>query len=233
MKVLQAFHSASLYLRCENKLDMGKWQRRNEAIMETIEEIQISSSTKEAIDSIEKAMDSIEKTMEEQSEDILELRYLTSNNSTFSPTAGGFVSLNYRDKNYNRVNFYRTFPFTDPLNYISVREVDEKAREIGIIQCLTALNEEQRQLVIGQLNIRYFTPIIEKIIDVKDEYGYAYFDVLTNYGPSKFTTHMGGGSVVSLTDTRLLITDIDGNRFEIPNINTLTAMELKKLDLFI
>ncbi len=183
--------------------------------------------------SIEETMDSIEKSMEEQSEDILELRYITSDNSVFSPTKGGFVSLTYKDKTYNRVNFYRTFPFTDPSNYISVREVDEKAREIGLIKSLTNLNEEQQLLVTSQLNIRYFTPIIEKIVDIKDEYGYAYFNVLTNYGPSKFTTHMGGGAVVSLTDTRLLITDIDGNRFEIPNINTLTAMELKKLDLFI
>jgi hypothetical protein len=205
-----------------------------EIIMITDEkEILNAPSIEEDMDSIEKAMDSIEKAMEEQSEDILELRYITSENSTFSSTTGGFVSLNYKDKTYNRVNFYRTFPFTDPTSYISVREVDEKAREIGMIQSLNALNEEQRLLVIEQLNIRYFTPIIEKIVDIKDEYGYAYFDVLTNYGPSKFTTHMGGGSVVSLTDTRLLVTDIDGNRFEIPNINTLTALELKKLDLFI
>lgn len=183
--------------------------------------------------SSEEAMNSIEKAMEEQSEDILELRYITSKNSTFNATSGGFVSLNFKDKNYNRVNFYRTFPFTDPTSYISVREVDEKAREIGMIESLNFLNEEQRLLVSKQLNIRYFTPVIEKIVDIKDEYGYAYFDVLTNYGPSKFTTHMGGGSVVSLTDTRLLITDIDGNRFEIPDITTLTALELKKLDLFI
>lgn len=183
--------------------------------------------------SSEEAMNSIEKAMEEQSEDILELRYITSENSTFNATSGGFVSLNFKDKNYNRVNFYRTFPFTDPTRYISVREVDEKAREIGMIESLNFLNEEQRLLVSKQLNIRYFTPVIEKIVDIKDEYGYAYFDVLTNYGPSKFTTHMGGGSVVSLTDTRLLITDIDGNRFEIPDITTLTALELKKLDLFI
>lgn len=176
---------------------------------------------------------SIEEAMEEQSEDILELRYITSDNCNFTPTNGGFVSLNFNDKTFQRVNFYRTFPFTDPNNYISIREVDEKAREIGLIKSLSDLNEEQGKLVIEQLNIRYFTPIIEKIIDIKDEYGYAYFDVLTNYGVSKFTIHMNGGSVITLTDTRLLITDIDGNRFEIPDINLLTAMELKKLDLFL
>lgn len=181
----------------------------------------------------DKEYSSIEDAMDEQSEDILELRYLTKDNCTFNRTEGGFVSLEYGEKKYDRVSVYRTFPFTQPDNYISIREPNEKAREIGIIKALTDLDKDQATMLLEQLQIRYFTPIITKIIDIKDEYGYAYFDVLTNYGACRFTIHMGGGSVVSLTDTRLLITDLDGNRFEIPDINTFSAIELKKLDLFI
>ena len=44
---------------------------------------------------------------------------------------------------------------------------------------------------------------------------------------------MGGGSVVHLSEERILITDLDGNRYEIPELSKLTALELKKLDLFI
>lgn len=176
---------------------------------------------------------SIEDVMEEQSEDILELRYINKDNSCFKRTSGGFLSLEFNDKAYDRVNIYRTFPFTHPNEYISVREPDEKAREIGIIKSLTHLTKEQIDMVDEQLKLRYFTPVIEKIVDVKDEYGYAYFDVITNYGPCKFTIHMGGGTVIPLSDTRYLITDLDGNRFEIPNITKLSAVELKKLDLFI
>lgn len=182
---------------------------------------------------LEEVIVSIEDSMDEQSEDILELRYLNKDNCTFSRTTGGFVSLVFGDKKYDRISIYRTFPFTEPDHYISIREPDEKAREIGIIKVLTDLVKDQADMLQEQLNIRYFTPIIERIQDIKDEYGFAYFDVLTNYGACRFTIHMGGGSVVSLTDTRLLITDLDGNRFEIPNINKLSAMELKKLDLFI
>ncbi|MDF2586295.1 MAG: hypothetical protein K0S41_136 [Anaerocolumna sp.] len=181
----------------------------------------------------DKEYSSIEDAMDEQSEDILELRYLTKDNCTFNRTEGGFVSLEYGEKKYDRVSVYRTFPFTQPDNYISIREPNEKAREIGIIKALTDLDKDQATMLLEQLQIRYFTPIITKIIDIKDEYGYAYFDVLTNYGACRFTIHMGGGSVVTLTDTRLLITDLDGNRFEIPDINTFSAIELKKLDLFI
>jgi hypothetical protein len=176
---------------------------------------------------------SIEESMDLQSEDILELRYITKDNSIFSRTSGGFVSLDYADKHYDRISVYRTFPFTEPDQYISIREPDEKAREIGMIKSLIDLSKDQQEMLREQLNLRYFTPIIEKINDIKDEYGFAYFDVLTNYGACRFTIHMGGGSVVSLSDHRLLITDLDGNRFEIPDIYKLSSIELKKLDLFI
>ena len=98
---------------------------------------------------------------------------------------------------------------------------------------LKELEKNQIAMIREQLEIRYFTPMIEKIYEIKDEYGYAYFDVATNNGPCKFTIHMGGGSVVSLSDTRILISDLDNNRFEIPDLTKLSATELKKLDLFI
>lgn len=172
--------------------------------------------------------------MEEQSEDLLEIRYINKDNAKFARTPGGFVSLEYQGKFYERVGVYRTFPFTDPNHYISIREIDEKAREIGIIKDLYAdISEEEVKALNEQMDLRYFTPKIEKIIEIKEEYGYAYFDLITNYGPSKFTIHMSSGSVVQLSETRLLITDLDGNRYEVPDTNKLTAGELKKLDLFI
>ena len=174
-----------------------------------------------------------EEAYKKESEEIQKLYYLTKDNCTFARTKGGFVSLTCGEKTYERVNLYRTFPLTDPDKYISVREADEKAKEIGIIADLDDLDKEQAQMICEQLKLRYFTPIIEKIIDVKDEYGHAYFHVKTTYGVYRFTTHMGGDAVVSLSESRVMFTDLDGNRYEIPDIYTLTAAERKKLDLFI
>jgi len=172
--------------------------------------------------------------MEKETEEMLRLRYLNSSNAVFERTEGGFVSLRMGDEFYPRVQVYQSFPFTDPYCYISIREPDEKAKEIGIIKDLrTDVSKETRQMLEEQLRLRYFTPIIKKINNIKDEYGFAYFDVLTDHGACRFTIHMGGNSVVHLSDTRLLITDLDGNRFEIPDVTKLTAAELKKLDLFL
>ncbi len=174
-----------------------------------------------------------EEKMKAESADLLELRYLTKDNAVFERTPGGFVKLTYKDKTYDRVGVYRTFPVTEPEEYISIREADEKAREIGVVEKLSVLDKEQADMLREQLNLRYFTPEITKIMDIKTEYGYGYFHVMTTYGECRFTIHNGGGSVVSLTDTRIVINDLDGNRFEVPDIMALTTAERKKLDLFI
>ena len=174
-----------------------------------------------------------EEKMKAESADLLELRYLTKENAKFERTPGGFVKLTYKDKTYDRVGVYRTFPVTQPEEFISIREADEKAREIGVVEKLSALDPEQAKMLKEQLDLRYFTPEITKIFDIKTEYGYGYFHVMTTYGECRFTIHNGGSSVVSLTDTRIVINDLDGNRFEVPDIMKLTVAERKKLDLFI
>ena len=174
-----------------------------------------------------------EEKMKAESADLLELRYLTKENAKFERTPGGFVKLTYKDKTYDRVGVYRTFPVTMPEEFISIREADEKAREIGVVEKLSVLDPEQAKMLKEQLDLRYFTPEITKIFDIKTEYGYGYFHVMTTYGECRFTIHNGGSSVVSLTDTRIIINDLDGNRFEVPDIMKLTVAERKKLDLFI
>ena len=174
-----------------------------------------------------------EEKMKAESADLLELRYLTKENAVFARTKGGFVSLEYAGKMYERINVYRTFPVTSPEEYISIREANEKAREIGMVEKLSALEKDQAEMLREQLRLRYFTPEIVKVIDIKTEYGYGYFNVVTNFGACRFTIHNGGGAVVSLSDRRIMITDLDGNRFEIPDIYKLSAGERKKLDLFI
>lgn len=174
-----------------------------------------------------------EESLKKESEDILEMRYLTRDNARFERTGSGFVSLKYKDMEYKRIGVYLTFPLTNPEEFISIRESDEKAREIGLIQKLTDLEPDQQEMIREQIRLRYFMPVITKVLDVKDEYGYAYWNVTTSFGACRFTTRMSGDAVVFLGDSRLMITDIDGNRYEIPDFYRLSVMERKKLDLFI
>ena len=174
-----------------------------------------------------------EETLKAESEQLLEMRFLTGENAVFSRTQGGFISLKTPEKEYARVGVYLTFPLTNPDEFISIREADEKAKEIGMIEKLSALSKDQQDMLREQIKLRYFMPIITKVLDVKDEYGYAYWNVTTTFGSCRLTTQMSGNAVIHLSDSRLLVTDIDGNRYEIPDFYQLSVMERKKLDLFI
>lgn len=180
-----------------------------------------------------------EEALKAESAELLEMRFLNGENAVFSRTDGGFVSLKTKDtegrpsKEYARVGVYLTFPLTNPEEFISIREADEKAKEIGMIEKLSALSKDQQEMLREQIKLRYFMPVITKVLDIKDEYGYAYWNVATTFGSCRFTTQMSGDAVIHLSDSRLLVTDIDGNRYEIPDFYQLGVMERKKLDLFI
>ena len=174
-----------------------------------------------------------EEDLKKESEELLEMRFLNRDNAVFARTAGGFVSLKTKEKEYDRVGVYLTFPLTNPEEFISIREADEKAKEIGLVEKLSDLAADQQEMLREQLKLRYFMPVITKVLDVKDEYGYAYCNVVTTFGACRFTTQMSGEAVINLSDARLMVTDIDGNRYEIADFYALSVMERKKLDLFI
>ncbi len=171
--------------------------------------------------------------MEKETEEMLKTNILDSKTAKFSRTEGGFVRLKLPEAEYPRVQIVRMFPFTDPEHYISVRTCEERSKEIGIIEDLAKLDKDTLAMIREQLNLRYFTPVITKIYNIKDRHGFAYFDVETDRGECKFAIHMGGNDVVHLSETRIIISDLDENRFEIPDIMKLTPNERRKLDLFL
>lgn len=173
------------------------------------------------------------KQMEAETEEMLKTNILDGKSYEFKRTEGGFVSLSFEGVDYPRVDIVRMFPFNDPEHFISIRTPGEHSKEIGIIEDMKAMPAEMQKMLNEQLEIRYFTPKIKKVISVKDEYGYGYFDVVTDKGECRFAIRMGGSSVVHLSDKRKIIYDVDENRFEITDITKLSLSEQKKLDLFL
>ena len=138
--------------------------------------------------------------MERETEEMTAVRYLTKDNAVFERTQGGFVSLTFEGKTWDRVQVIRLFPFTEPNGFISIRTVEERSREIGVIKDLKDVSKETKKLLLEQLNLHYFTPIIQKVLSIKDEYGYAYFHVLTDRGECRFTINMGASAVPRLSE---------------------------------
>ncbi|MBO4592069.1 MAG: DUF1854 domain-containing protein [Eubacterium sp.] len=169
---------------------------------------------------------------EKKAEEMTAIHIITEKDK-FQQTEGGFVSLDYDGVHYDRVKVVRLFPFSDADKFISIREHGNGEREIGIIEDLAAMPEDTRDILNQQLSLTYFTPVIEKIYSIKDEYGYAYFHVMTDKGECKFAINMGSNAVAKLSDVRLIISDVDENRFEIRDVEKLTQKERRMLDLFL
>lgn len=168
---------------------------------------------------------------EKKAEEMTRMNMITDKD-VFTQTEGGFLSLDTEGTHYDRVRIVRLFPFSDANRYLSVREYDS-GREIGIIEDLDKIPEGSAKAIEHQLMLSYFTPVISKIYKIKDEYGYAYFHVLTDKGECRFAINMGSNAVSKLSDTRLIIMDVDENRFEIRDVEALSQKERRMLDMFL
>ncbi len=169
----------------------------------------------------------------EKVENQLAIKPLTPENCKFYETAGGFAAIKVGDEDYGHINLIRTFPFSALWEFISVRKIDGKQEEIGIIEDLNLFDKPTFDLIAKQLEIRYFMPKITKIISIKAEYGHAYWTVMTDKGKCFFATPQGSSGAVIKKGDSAIIKDTDGNRFEIEDVTKLTAKEIKKLDLFL
>lgn len=172
--------------------------------------------------------------LEKQSREMMTLQFMTKETAVFQPTEGGFLSLTFQGQTWERVQIFRTFPFSNKNSFLSVREHTERAKEIGMIRELEEdFDRETVDLINKQLDLRYFTPQIQKIYSIKERSGFIYFQVLTEKGKRQFTVRNNSNAIIPFTESRIFITDIDNNRYEIPDTAQLQPKELAKLDLFL
>lgn len=169
----------------------------------------------------------------EEVEKLLQIKLLTPENALFKATSGGFITLTLEGEDKGMVNLIRTFPFTAANEFLSVRTADDKQTELGMIEKLEIFDDDTVKLLGNQLEIRYFMPKILKLLSVKEEYGHAYWQVVTDKGECSFTSPSGSSGAVTRKDNRVIIRDSEQNRYEIPDVTKLTTKELKKLDLYL
>lgn len=133
-----------------------------------------------------------------------------------------------QSEEYARVAVYRSFPLTRPDEFISVRDLQGK--EIGIIEDLRALPLQMQQLLREELERRYFTPTILRVLSVKDEFGYSYWEVETDRGWRRFTMRNSHENVLTVGESELILIDVDGNRFAIPDLHSLTPAAYRQIE---
>lgn len=176
--------------------------------------------------------------------DVVSITYLTRDNCTFTKN-GDFLSLTVTlpkeigpdgeetggTKTYDRVYFHRAFPYDHPYAFISV--LDRESVEIGIIRDLSDIGPDAAELVKSELDRKYYAPVIDRIVSVKERFGYTYWHVISGGHELIFTVRDVYRSITKVTQTRIFISDEDGNRYEIPDTEALDRKSYRKIELYL
>lgn len=132
------------------------------------------------------------------------------------------------DRSYVTVKPAWSAPLTRPGKFLAL--LNGKGEEIGTIPDPEELSAESKTAVMEELHRRYLTATVHKITHAKSEFGAGYWHVITDRGERDFVTQSLQENAHWLTATHLLILDVDGNRFEILDIDDLDAKSRLFLD---
>ena len=157
--------------------------------------------------------------------------YVLPENCVFRKTGGGFLGAVINGETFDRVILKRALPFRFPDEYICITDVEKK--ELGIIEDIGVFPEEQRVLIREELALRYFCPEITEILSIKEKMGQFYFDVKIGEIKKSFTVKDISKNIRAHGDDVVDISDVDGNRFRIPDFKNINAKSRRKLEPYI
>ncbi len=150
------------------------------------------------------------------------LRYLDPEQvKVFRGEGGGLYATIADELTVLSPRFLRACPLTDPDLYLSIRGVDPGSKEFGLLRRWRQLDAESRRLVAAELERRYLYPRVKRIVSVKDYSGLQLCVFDTDRGVREVTLRDVRDNVIYLGSARVLITDAEGNRFDIVDVNAL------------
>ncbi len=151
-----------------------------------------------------------EKTLDEAAK----VRYLEPGDFELMRSDGGGLRLTLTgDKSVLRVKARRCFPYSFGGKYISIRSGADE--EIGIIRDLGEISKQYRRWIEDDLERRYFTPQVKAITQIRHRFGGVEWHVLTDRGSKRLITRGVHDTMTEIEPGRYIITDVDGNRYEL------------------
>jgi hypothetical protein len=127
----------------------------------------------------------------------------------------------FDERSYVTVKPAWASPISHPGRFLAL--LDGKDTEIATIDDLSDLDPTSRAAVDEELRRRYLTSNVVRIENAKVEFGATYWHVTTDRGERDFVTQSLQENAVWMSERHLLLVDVDGNRFEIQDIEALDA----------
>ena len=117
------------------------------------------------------------------------------------------------------VKIRQAFPLSFDCRHITF--FDQEDEYLGIIAKPESCDEETFRIIKEEIDWRYYRPRITQIIDMESRGGTSLFSVETDCGPVEIPIRDLREGMMELSPGRILITDENGNRYEISDIEQL------------
>ncbi|HOJ20145.1 MAG TPA: DUF1854 domain-containing protein [Armatimonadota bacterium] len=128
---------------------------------------------------------------------------------------------------HERVRPLRAFPLTAPDTYITF--FSERNDYLGVLESLDDVDERTEELLRDEMERRYFLPQIIQIHYLRIHAGIISWRVETDRGPRRFDVR-DRDDIRFIPPRRMVIKDVDGNRFEIQDYMELDDRSLTLLE---
>lgn len=132
------------------------------------------------------------------------------------------------NEEWHEVRLLRLFPLTEPEAWLSVQ--DTEGKEIGILESLHGLAPESLAVVREALGRRYLIPQITRILGSARRFDLVEWTVETDRGAATIVLRHPQENVKHPLPRRLTITDVEGNRYDIPDVDLLDPASRRRLE---
>lgn len=125
----------------------------------------------------------------------------------------------------------QSFPLSNKGKLVAVRDGD--GAEIAILDDIRKLEKVSREIVDREIEKAYFMPVIEDLYDVTDTLGILNWSVSTDRGPRVFQIKNLRRNIRRIGRERVVIRDVDGNRYEVREVSKLPSSAQDLLDQYL
>jgi hypothetical protein len=125
------------------------------------------------------------------------------------------------------VRIRRSFPWSDPGHFVSIRSSDGK--ELLLIEDVSALSEAQHRMIESSLETTVLIPRITRIDSIDVRFGFQQWRVQTDRGAIEFRVQERD-DIRFLPDGRYTLRDADGNVYELPTLDELDDASRRALE---
>ncbi len=163
--------------------------------------------------------------------DKLSIKFLNPKECLFSFNGKGFLVFTLNGEEKGRVKLIRTYPYKLKSEYICVHDLEDN--ELGIIRDLSELEEKSKENAEKELENRYYCPTVTSVKSIKERMGHFYFETVIDGKDKSFTVRDITRNLRFASEDTLLIFDMDGNRYIIPDFEAIEPKSRRLLEPYL